>query len=335
MKKFGKIVIFAFVGLCIVYGIAVIVYTIKNSESVLVGIISCFPIVLIGGVMSMILLFSALGTWGTVMRKLGRGAQAKQYEGAVKQSEREYESVKRDPKTNYGASSQWQYRASGGYFTKKRVLASFIILCVGVVLFLIFYAVYGNQCKIASNPNFIETTATVQPVRVKDTDEYAMCYVYWVYDAETDTNRGYVFDGGQASGVNFREGKTITICYNVHNPEIARTKPNPNLVLAVAIFVISVCGVLAFLNLVTASDSVVAIGAGAGFFLFAFGINILISQSAGLTLAETLFCGPLIYGANLFGMLGILFMASGVFGILRRIYYRIYWRRNNCNERIG
>ena len=45
----GKIILYTFVGICIAYGIAVIIFCLVNASSVISRIISIIPVLLFGG----------------------------------------------------------------------------------------------------------------------------------------------------------------------------------------------------------------------------------------------------------------------------------------------
>lgn len=152
----GKIILYTFVGICIAYGIAVIIFCLVNASSVISGIISIIPVLLFGGVFSAILIISAKGAWGSVLNKFGHKHEAKAYDAAVKNIDDENEkfknivkthkykksaSVKADKKSNKIIISEEEYDSylvDRRKYTIKRIFASILILIIGVALFLFF-----------------------------------------------------------------------------------------------------------------------------------------------------------------------------------------------------
>lgn len=349
----GKIILYTFAGICIAYGIAVIIFCLLNDSSIISGIISIIPVLLFGGVFSAILIISAKGAWGSVLNKFGRKHEAKAYDAAVKNIDDENEkfknivkthkykkarSVKADKKSNKISISEEEYDsylADRRKYTIKRIFASFLILIIGVALFLIFYSVNNSHIKKASNPNWIETTAKVEYVDVIDSDKQVLRFVYWVYDEETDTNNSYVFnDSTNLTGVEYIEGRTITIYYSKYNPEITWQKSNSGMMISLAVICLSFAIIVAVLNLITSVEVARDIGVGAIFLTFAYGLIFAIAVTRGFNFIEMLLSGVAPYALIMFAFLGIYCIAYGIFVGIKRFYIWKIWRVNKKYEKV-
>lgn len=348
----GKIILYTFVGICIAYGIAVIIFCLVNASSVISGIISIIPVLLFGGVFSAILIISAKGAWGSVLNKFGRKHEAKAYDAAVKNIDDENEkfknivkthkykksaSVKADKKSNKISISEEEYDSylvDRRKYTIKRIFASILILIIGVALFFVFYSVNNSHIKKASNPNWIETTAKVEYVDVRDSDKQVLRFVYWVYNEETNINKGYIFDDTTITGVNYIEGRTITIYYSKHNPEITWQKSNSGMMISLAVICLSFAIIVAVLNLITSVEVARDIGVGGIFLTFAYGLIFAIAVTRGFNFIEMLLSGVAPYALIMFAFLGIYCIAYGIFVGIKRFYIWKIWRVNKKYEKV-
>lgn len=349
MKNIGKIILYIFAGLTIVYGIAVLAISIINSENFISGILENIPVVLVGGVFSAILIISAKGAWGGFLRKFGRKYEAEAYDAAMATMNQEeeindnYKKSRRNRTTflnkgkaqrNGGQEDYPMYAERRPKLTGKDFLISLVILVIGCGLFGIFFAINNSQVKKASNPNCIETTATLQYVNVKDSDRQVLRFVYSVYNEEEGKNIDYLFTSNTTfTGVNCKAGKTITILYNKYTPEVALLKPNPTRWISLGALCLAFGILVAVLNLFFPVDPVRAIGVGGIFFIVPYFLIFSIANAFGLSLFETLFNGAGAYAAVLFMCLSIYFIAYGVITIVK-ILRRSTRRKDADYERI-
>lgn len=343
--KKGAIVISVLVGIFALYFIAFVIYNIKHATSIVVAIGNIFPTFMIFGVLSLILLLSAFGGWGKFLRKLGRGGEADNYEKAVKKNEKAYERVKTKyqkpfltPEEKRAAKlkkqkenrlmreatrecnlaefeEKWENRPK---FSVKNFLTGLLIFAICGGVSGVLFAINAQQNRKFDNPNVVQATATVEPVRVQGTEnEYRLAYVY----EDLEGNEHVYKSSSSISGVSFREGKTMTVYYNIHNPEIAFTKSDSTMLTVVAIFFL-LGGLIVFIaNNLSSSNVILPIVVGAVFMLFGGGVLTGIGQASGLNLFETMMCGPFGFGCSLFFALGSMFVIFGIFGIFREIYY--------------
>lgn len=337
-RKIAAIVFSVLVGIFAVYLVAYIVYNIKYAESVISALIAIGPTVVIFGIFSLILLLSAFGGWGKLLRKLGRHSQAEQYEESVKESEKAYKQVKtkyeKSKKTkksldeiksdmklnrNVNLSLYEDDLKSRERVSKKSLITGIVILLICTAVAALTLWIYGKESRNVHNGHYIETTAVVMPVHIKDTtDEYALCYVY-----EDEAGNQYIYnDEGIFSGVNFHEGKTVKMYYNIHNPEIA-VSGEGNIGLLVVSVLFLAGGVLVFLLNVfkRQSNAIVPVLVGGIFMFFGIGICIMISRAGGFNAIETMMSGPFAFASILFAALGLLFICFGLFNVFRNIYY--------------
>lgn len=355
-KSIGRTILFIFAGFSVCYGIANIIATLINAESVLVGLISCVPIVMVGGVFSTILFLSAGGKWGNFMRRFGRRAEAEAYDASVEQMEAMNDTTKevikrirnkqknaikhkdrhsgtmlKEERHNLALEYE-ELRLSRKKLQKKDFLTSFIILIIGVIIFNVFSSINNSQMQKLSNPNYIKTTATVEYVRVEDTGESVLRYVYRVYDKESGENEPYIYHTN-VSGIGVKAGQSITIYYSKHNPEIAWHRTNPDMLLSIAILGLTFAVIIAVLKLTAPKNATVAIGVGSIFTLVPYGLLFFLADSTGMSFGQCLIGGAATYALVLFLLLGIIFIISGVSEIIKRAYCLYLWKKEGFGDK--
>ncbi len=336
-NKAAAIVLGTLVGLFTLYFLAFVIYNFKYSENILTAIATIAPTFMIYGIFSVILLMSGFGGWGKFMRKIGRHRDAENYEKSVKESTDAYEKVKtkydKKPKRVKTPEEKRREREferdvklieyeakleTRGGFSKQNFIIGLVILLICSAVASLTLWLYGKENRTVNNGNFVETTATVMPVRVSGTDdEYTLAYVY--YDEEGNP---YVYnDTGIFSGVNFREGKTTIVYYNKYNPEITSSGSGDIGLLIVSVIFLGGGAVAFLVNVLKNSNVFIPIVFGGIFAFFGIGMCMLLMRAGGFTLWEAMMSGPLAFGSVLFGTLGALFIVFGFFNMFREIYY--------------
>ena len=352
-RKVAAIVLGTLVGLYALYFLIYVIYNIKYASGFVSALTNIFPAFMIFGILSFILLASGFGGWGKILRKLGRGSQAKEYEEAVKENEKAYEKVKtkyEKRKNELSPEEKKRERRLNRAAARNTKLIEYEVereirerpsknaILIGVVILLICSAVgsltlwlHGKESRNVQNGNYIETVAVVKPVRIKDTDEYTLRYVY-----EDENGNQYIYsDTGMFSGVNFSEGKTVKMYYNKYNPEIATSGKGNVGLLVVSVIFFGVGALVFFLNVFKNSQGLIPILVGGIFTFFGIGINVMISRAGGLNFLETIMSGPFAFGSVLFASLGAMFAIYGIFNIIRRIFYFSLYLIKKSKEKRG
>ena len=302
-SKATLIVMYMIVTVFIIYGIAEIIYSVKNN-----GFSAIYDIiftVVIGGIFSIIFLASAHGAWGKMLRSRGFVKEAEEYETAVEEL-----------KSNETAS----------FKINKKSLA------IGLCIFVICGAVgslaiwFGNsQLQKINGDGFVKTTATIASIEVGEDDDgndtYSLCYKF------TDENgvEHYATDNSSWGQINFKVGNEVTIYYNRANPNSITTLATPVLLLCIGSFFIVVSFLILLIQLGVGrnkkTNSITSLIAGLIFAGFGTAMYLSMYFAGGGSFISILLNGAVTYALGCFIIVGLMFIVYSVYSIIKNAFF--------------
>lgn len=197
----------------------------------------------------------------------------------------------------------------------KNIAIGFLIFAVcgaGYIPLSIFAA---NSIKKINSAEYVKVEAVVKKVEYDiNENESELVYSYVVKDGTTYTSA----DGAAFGGAIFKEGKTVSIYYNVSEPQNIVTLSKTIMMILTAAFFFLI-GLAVFINSCGRNDgTIILLAIGVTFILFTVGFITAIQAASGLAFFELLGCGAIVYTLLCFGVIGLSLIVYYVFYLIHK-----------------
>lgn len=330
-KRKGRIIILILVGIITAYAIAFIVYhaVIGRGEasSLVYIVLVCFSC----AVFDFILIVSAFGLWGRLLRRLSRHDEATAYDTVVKSAAVDEEERMLSPQMTeeqkQAEKRERREKAFARYCEKREARDKFdlkfliggifsFIVCCGVSVFM-FWQRDKELTKYENNPNYVTTIAVAQAVRSDDDNGYSIEYVF-----TDESGKEYCLTNvGSFDGVSPRIGSELSVYYPVGKPESALSVEDAKMLLVGAVIFLSGGLCFLFLSIFQHNNSVICAVFGTTFAVFG-GVGVWgAGMFAHVGFFGALMCGATAYGMTCFFILGSTLACYGYYSIVRDIHY--------------
>lgn len=211
-------------------------------------------------------------------------------------------------KNTFAAAAKAQNEQVFKFNLKNFLLGLLILLvCVGASSPLFIFA--SKEINKTHSSNYVKTEAIVTYIDYGDS--MGLKYLYF----DEDGNEVISNNGASFGGINFKQGKTVTIYYNKHNPEIIVDLGTTTLELCGALFFV-LGGIIAFLGIIGLPKFIPIIFC-LTFMLFSGGLIAGTMLSSGLNLWEVYTGGGLGFACSLFFLIGFALLIPSVIDFVK------------------
>lgn len=205
--------------------------------------------------------------------------------------------------------------------TKEKVKKFFISLGILIMCgigYIPLFLIASNNTKKMHSSQFFKTTAYVGYVN-SDGENSWLTYVY----QDLDGTVWYSESGASWGGATFKEGKKVTLYYNVHSPEVVIMPSDTFMAYFGASFFL-IMGLFAFFaQMELASGTVAGTFFSLVFLLFSTLMTTGIELASGLSFFELMGSGASVYALTCFGIVGLLLFIFCFTQTIKQIKYVI------------
>jgi len=340
-KSKARIYLFVLAGVIAAYAIAFIAYNLATNVDITRAVVNCIFVVIICSVLVGIVMVSALGKWGALLKRVGRHDEAK----AVKSievdiseigAESEIDPCDSDARKKELKRERRENRikvVGNSWETRKRpqkveiIIGVCIFLLLGGVAVFMFWLEHRELNKYAGDPDYVSTVAFAQPVRIRDTDSYRIMYVY----SDAEGNKYVLTNIGHLDGYIPSVGAEIDVYYPVNDPSAGMSTDDAKMLSVGAVVFLSF-GIIVPLLIIFPYNSVVALCFGSAF--TAIGATFIggIAMYTHMGVLGAMLSNAVAYAMTCFVLFGMSLALYGLCKLARNGYYFALYKKSKRSD---
>ncbi len=327
---------FVLAGVIAAYAVAFIAYNIAANVDITRAVVNSVIVAIICSILSVILIVSALGKWGALLKRVGRHDEADALQsvevdiseiGAESEldpcdSDARKKEFKRERRENRIriVGKRWE--------TRKRpqkveiIIGVCIFLLLGGVATFMFWLEHRELNKYAYDSDYVTTVAVAQPVHIRDTDSYRIMYVY----SDAEGNKYVLTNVGHLDGYIPSVGAEIDVYYPVNNPSAGMSTDDAKMLSVGAVVFLSF-GILVPLLIIFPYSSVVGLCFGSAF--TAIGATFVggIAMYTHMGVLGAMLSNAVAYAMTCFVLLGMSLALYGLYKLAQNGYYLALYKK--------
>ncbi len=339
-KRKAKIILFVLAGIITAYAIAFIAYNIATNDHVARMITNVIIVAIITFVIDFIMIVSALGKWGVLLKRLGRGdtyTQAAEVDiseigasddGPFEQNpyltDERKKKIKEERRENRMrvAGSRWEARQKP---TRTNIIIGICIFALlgGIAAFM-FWLQNRELNKYANDPSYTATVAVAQPVHILDTDSYEIMYVY----SDADGKRYVLTNIGHLDGYIPSVGAEIDVYYPNDDPSAGMATDDAKMMTVGAVLFLTVGILVLILNVFPHNNAVVCTCFGGTFTAIGATFISRIAMYTHMGVLGAMLSNAIDFGMTCFVFLGATLALYGLYKIAYNAYYVALYKKS-------